>query len=108
MKTAKPEATPIQPTLVSWLSPVLAAGVIGGFILGTLSFDFVTNAERLRDPYTIVSRALTVLPAQEGRTSYGALLIFAVTWLMGALLLVPDRARRNLLWACSRVRHRIR
>ena len=85
-----------QSPILSWLGPVLALGVIGGFMLGTLSFDFITNAERLADPIRIVSRALTVLPAQEYRTSYGALLIFGVTWLMGGVLLVPDiRVRKD-------------
>jgi len=88
-KSAKSSARTPSPTL-GWLGPVLALGVIGGFMLGTLGFDFITNAERLADPIRIVSRALTILPAQGSRVSYGALLIFGVTWLMGGVLLVPE------------------
>jgi tetratricopeptide (TPR) repeat protein len=83
-----------SPTL-AWLGPVLAVSVVGGFITATLGFDFVTNAERLSDPVRIVSRALTILPAQGSRRSYGALLVFAITWLMSAVLLVPDVGKRE-------------
>jgi tetratricopeptide (TPR) repeat protein len=79
--------------LPGWLGPTLAMGVVGGFILGTLAFDFTTNAERLAEPLAIVWRALTVLPAQGGRTSYGALMVVGLTWVMGAALFIPEMAR---------------
>jgi tetratricopeptide (TPR) repeat protein/uncharacterized membrane protein YidH (DUF202 family) len=86
-------------TLPAWLRPALATGIVGGFILGTLSFDFITNAERLTRPAEIVWRALTVLPAQESRTSYGALMIFAFTWVMSAVLFVAQMAKRGVFRA---------
>ena len=88
-----PAPAPAASALTDWLWSVLAAAVIGGFVLGTLSFDFVTNAERLTRPLTIVWRALTVLPAQGSRSSYGALMIFALTWLMGAILFTSELAK---------------
>jgi len=82
-------------TLPAWLRPTLLASVVGGFIIGTLSFDFVTNAERLTRPAEIVWRALTVLPAQGSRTSYGALMIFAFTWVMSTVLFIAQMAKRG-------------
>ncbi len=78
--------------LPSWLWSVLTVSIIGGFVLGTLSFDFITNAERLTDPLRIIWRALTVLPAQQSRTSYGALMIFALTWLMSGVVFISEMA----------------
>jgi tetratricopeptide (TPR) repeat protein len=84
---------PAQLALPKWLWPTLAVAVIGGFVLGTLAFDFTTNAERLSQPLTIVWRALTVLPAQGSRISYGALMIFTLTWLMGAAIFISEMAK---------------
>jgi tetratricopeptide (TPR) repeat protein len=89
-RVAPPPTT--QPALPSWLWRTFAVAIVGGFVLGTLSFDFVTNAERLTQPMRIIWRALTVLPAQQSRTSYGALMIFALTWLMGAVVFMSEMA----------------
>jgi len=82
--------------LPRWLRPTLVTSIIGGFIIGTLSFDFVTNAERLTQPAEIVWRALTVLPAQGSRPSYGALMIFAFTWVMSGVLFIAQMAKRGV------------
>jgi tetratricopeptide (TPR) repeat protein len=79
-----------------WLRPTLVTAILGGFIVGALSFDFVTNAERLTQPGAIVWRALTVLPAQANRTSYGALMIFAFTWVMSTVLFIAQMAKRGV------------
>jgi len=94
-RKATPPPSLAEPSLPTWLWPTLAVTVIGAFVLGTLAYDFVTNAERLSQPLTIVWRALTVLPAQGSRTSYGALMIVAITWLMGGALFVLEMARRG-------------
>ncbi|MCP4536726.1 MAG: hypothetical protein GY832_06230, partial [Chloroflexi bacterium] len=57
-----PPPPPPQPALPAWLWPTLTVAIIGGFVLGTLSFDFVTNADRIVEPGRIVWRALTILP----------------------------------------------
>jgi len=85
--------SPAQSTLLAWLWQVLAVAVIGGFVLGTLAFCFTTNAEHLSQPLLIVWRALTVLPAQGSRTSYGALMIVVLAWLMGAAVFMAEMAR---------------
>ncbi len=85
--------TPAKPTLLAWLGPTLAVATVGGFILGTLAFDFITNAERLSQPLVIIWRALTILPAQESRASYGALMIFILTWLMSAVVFISEMAK---------------
>ncbi len=87
--------SPVGSDLLVWLGPTLAIALVGGFILGTLAFDFITNAERLTRPLSIIWRALTVLPAQGSRTSYGALMIFALTWLMSAVVFMSEMARRG-------------
>ncbi len=91
-KAASPPP-PAKPALPNWLWPTFAVAVIGGFVLGTLAFDFITNAERLSQPLTIIWRALTVLPAQQSRTSYGALMIFTLTWLMSAVVFISEMAK---------------
>ncbi len=85
--------SPAKSALPTWLGTVLTISLIGGFILGTLAFDFITNAERLTKPASIVWRALTVLPAQHSRTSYGALLIFGLTWLMSAVIFISEMSK---------------
>jgi len=95
-KRRKASATmpsPVHSTLPAWLWQVLAVAVIGGFVLGTLAFCFTTNAEHLSQPLLIVWRALTVLPAQGSRTSYGALMIVVLAWLMGAAVFMAEMAR---------------
>ncbi|MBL7066108.1 MAG: tetratricopeptide repeat protein, partial [Anaerolineae bacterium] len=84
-----------KPTLPAWLCSTLAIALLGGFILGTLAFDFITNSERLAQPLLIIWRALTILPAQDSRTSYGALMIFAFTWLMSAVIFTSEMAKRG-------------
>jgi tetratricopeptide (TPR) repeat protein len=82
--------------LPKWLRPTLVTSILGGFIIGTLSFDFVTNSERLTQPAEIVWRALTVLPAQGNRTSLGALMIFIFTWVMSTVLFISQMAKRGV------------
>jgi len=81
-----PSHPPAPPPLPAWIYPTLIAAIVSGFLLGTLAFDFVTNAERLSQPLRIIWRALTVLPAQQSRTSYGALMIFVLTWVAGGVV----------------------
>jgi len=92
----RPATPPVRTTMPAWLGSTLALGAIGGFILGTLAYDFVTNAERLSEPLTVVWRALTVLSAQGGRTSLGALMIFALSWVISAAVFVPEIAKAGL------------
>ena len=80
-------------TLPAWLGPVLAMGIIGGFILGTLAFDFTSNSGRLTNPRSIIWHDLTVLAAQGERTSYGALMIFGLTWLMSGVVFISEMAK---------------
>jgi len=94
-RKATPPPPPAASTLPTWLCQTLAVAVVGGFVLGTLAFDFITNAERLSQPLTIIWRALTVLPAQESRASYGAMMIFGLTWLMSTVIFISEMAKRG-------------
>jgi len=91
-RKAAPQS-PARPAPSAWLWPTLAVAIVGGFILGTLAFDFITNAERLSQPLAIIWRALTILPAQQSRPSYGALMIFSLTWLMSAVIFTSEMAK---------------
>jgi tetratricopeptide (TPR) repeat protein len=82
-----------------WLGPALAAGVIGGFILGTLAFDFVSTNPNPQpfniDAWAIVWRALTIRPYNDQAVSYGVFMIFAFTWLMSAVVFVAQMAKQG-------------
>ena len=79
-----------------WMGSILALGVVGGFILGTLAFDFVsTNPEGLTNAWTIVWRALTIRPFADKAFSPGVLIIFVFTWLMSAVVFVAQMAKRG-------------
>ena len=82
-------------TLPGWLWPTLGNAVVGGFILGTLAFSFVINQEKLNGVGHILWQALTILAAQEGRTSYGILMIVLLTWLVTGLVFLSEMARRG-------------
>jgi len=90
-KAASP--SPAQSTMLAWLGPTLAMATVGGFILGTLAFDFITNIERLAQPLTIIWHTLTVLPSQGGRTSYGALMVLGLTWFVSAVIFISEIAK---------------
>ena len=90
-KAAPP--SPAQPTVPAWLGPTLALATVGGFILGTLAFDFITPTEHLTRPLTIIWRTLTVLPSQEGRASYGALMVLGLTWFVSAVIFISEIAK---------------
>jgi tetratricopeptide (TPR) repeat protein len=83
---------------LQWLWPTLGAAVIGALILGTLSYDFVNNVERLTNPFKIFIRSLTIIaiPAREPpRFSPGLLLVFGFTWLAIGLLSVAQMVKRG-------------
>jgi tetratricopeptide (TPR) repeat protein len=83
---------------LEWLWPTLGAALIGALILGTLSYDFVNNVERLTSPFKIFLRSLTIIaiPAREPpRFSPGLLLVFGFTWLAIGLLSVAQMIKRG-------------
>ena len=92
-RSPAPPPRSARPKLPTWLSSVLVASIMGGFVLGTLFFNFVTNAERLSQPLTIIWRALTVLPAQGSITRYGALMVVVLSLLMGGLIFISEMAK---------------
>ncbi len=74
---------PAKTTL--WLAPTLALGLILVFLIGTLSFDFINNPDRLSNAGEIFWRAFTWIYLQ-GRTSYGGLVIALFPMLLGAII----------------------
>ncbi|MGD1993851.1 MAG: tetratricopeptide repeat protein, partial [Anaerolineae bacterium] len=87
-----------QGDTLEWLWPTLGAALIGALILGTLSYDFVNNVERLTNPFRIFIRSLTIIaiPAREPpRFSPGLLLVFGFTWLAIGLLSVAQMIKRG-------------
>jgi tetratricopeptide (TPR) repeat protein len=127
-----------SPSLPAWLGPTLSLALIGGFILGTMAFDFITSPapedpyytgigqrlqaeygdsevtqamfyEALSNPMTILRRALTVLAnrnqssctarwnaASSECVSYGMAMVFAFTWIMSAVVLIAQMAKRGV------------
>lgn len=87
-----------QNNTLEWLWPTLGAALIGALILGTLSYDFVNNVERLTEPFKIFVRSLTIIaiPAREPpRFSPGLLLVFGFTWLAIGSLGVAQMIKRD-------------
>ncbi len=68
-----------------------AAGIMTAILL-TLGFDFITNSGHITQFDKIISDALTVLPNQGNKTSYGVLAMIVLTWLIGTLLLNLEEA----------------
>ena len=102
----QPRTAPAPRCFPRWLGVTLTASLIGGFILSTLAYDFVTNADRLDKPLQIVWRALTTLPNRNISTctaiwdplggvcrSGGALMIVSITWIMSAVVFISQQAK---------------
>ncbi|MEA3310446.1 MAG: hypothetical protein U9Q70_13190 [Chloroflexota bacterium] len=67
-----------RPTQKAWLWPVLTLSLVAVFLLSTLAYDFITNPDRSTDSSQVLWQSLTTIYTQ-GRTSYGALMIFVFT-----------------------------
>ncbi len=78
-----------------WMGAVLALALVAIFLLGTLSFDFITNPGRQTDAGRIVWDSLTRLYNKD-RTSYGALMIFLFTWGMLGLVGLAEYDREGI------------
>ncbi len=95
----RPASPPPMPSsaVPAWLWPALGSALIGALILGTLSYDFVNNVERLNNPFQIFWRSLTVIAiGGPPRQSLGILLVFGMAWAMTALLTVTQMAHRGV------------
>jgi tetratricopeptide (TPR) repeat protein len=91
-----------QSNWAGWLGPVLGLALAGALIMGTLGFLFVNtspSAQAPRDAFSLIWNSLTVRPYQNNETSYGALLMFVVTWFFGGLLTLTELRRRNVISA---------
>ncbi len=78
-----------------WLGAVIALALFAIFLMGTLSFDFITNPDRQRRAGTIIWNSLTQLYNQH-KTSYGALMIFLFTWVMLLLVGLAEYDREGI------------
>jgi len=74
------------------LGPINPAAGIMTAILITLGFDFITNSGHITQFDKIITDALTVLPNQNNKVSYGVLGMMLLTWLVGSLLLNLEEA----------------
>lgn len=92
-KRRKAAPSPAKSALPTWLGPTLAMAIVGAFILSTLAFDFIANAERLTQPLAVIWHALAVLPTQGNRISYGALMIFGLTWLVSGVVFISEMVK---------------
>ncbi len=78
-----------------WWGAVLDLALFATFLMGTLSFDFITNPGREQQAGAIIWNSLTQLYNQH-KTSYGALMIFLFTWVMLALVGLAEYDREGL------------
>jgi tetratricopeptide (TPR) repeat protein len=111
----------IRSGLPGWLGPVLVSALVLALIMGTLAFDFITNAGRvvadtecspqavrmLQPCWTgkalsIVSHDLSVLPANRNQNrpqetnSLMTMGLFFLTLLIGSVVTLSEMARRGL------------
>ena len=78
--------------------------LIGALVLSTLGYEFITRSTQsqgtaVTSAAQLIVNSLTRLPYQNNRESFGALLMFFVTWLFGGLLSITSMRRRNVLAA---------
>jgi O-antigen ligase/Flp pilus assembly protein TadD len=65
-------------------------------LLVTLGFNFITNPNRLADPFSIVFNALTLLNTPQGTRASGFILgMILLTWLMGGALTYLEERRET-------------
>jgi tetratricopeptide (TPR) repeat protein len=84
-----------------WLGPVLALALMGALIMGTLGYEFINSAPgtQVHGAIELIWNSLTTRPYSNNEVSYGALLMFLVTWLFGGLLTLTELRRRNVISA---------
>jgi hypothetical protein len=80
--------------LPAWFNTVAVTGIFLGLMLGVLAFDFINNSDRNTVPGQVFINALTVV---KGQPAYGVLVMFLITWVLGAVVLIADAHRRGTL-----------
>ena len=76
-------------SMPTWLGSVAGYALVSTIILSTLYYEFVTNAERLSDPTSILWRALTYLALQR-RESFAILGMLALVWILATLIGIAE------------------
>ena len=77
-----------QPRSFAWSwAGVAGFALLVGLVLVTLGYDFITNQQGAASAWQVISNSLTVVTrGGVDSRSYGLLLLFLFTWLVGALL----------------------
>jgi tetratricopeptide (TPR) repeat protein len=111
----------VQRSLPTWTGPVLVSALLLTLVMGTLAFNFITNAGRISadaacnpqagrilqpcwtsQAWNVIKHDLTVLPANalqnrpRETNSWMTLGIFMLTLLIGGVLTLSEAARRGL------------
>lgn len=73
-----------------WLRPALITGLIVGLLLGTLGYEFITNASRAPSALGLVVNSLTQAARPGGRN--GVLPLLLTAWLIGTALTGSEAA----------------
>lgn len=64
-------------------------GLLGGILLSTLTFDYLTNAENAAQVGSVIVRSLTRLPGHD-QPSFGILGLFVITWVAATVLAASE------------------
>jgi len=87
-----------------WVAAVIVLALSSVFLLGTLSYDFINNPERLSDPVKIFRNSLTMKYYPEPTQAYGALMIFIFTWALFGIVGLSEYDREGV-FELQRKRH---
>jgi len=85
-----------RPQAPDGLGPTLVLGGFVALILMVVGFEFITNPPRGSSTLQVLWGSLTTLQRQEGATSYGALLLILITWVLCSLLAAAELGRQGV------------
>jgi tetratricopeptide (TPR) repeat protein len=90
----RPPERPTSTTqpIPAWVGSVAGYAFITAIIFSTLFYEFVTNAERLSEPTSIVWRALTFLALKQTSSSL-VLLMFIFVWIIATVIAIAEMVR---------------
>lgn len=75
----------------------LSASFLVGIILTALGYNYLTNMKGLESAGSVIWSSLSRLPNRDNVVSYGILALVLTSWVMSAILFVPERKQNGNL-----------